>query len=109
MRLLTQPIYRYENVKGDLIDGAMFVFPLGTDPEAFLLIEAHRPQGGPAEWRFGAARMNGINLRVNHRGREVWNAPQIPWCVCGTPRSRILVFTSMANELISRPPGSKAC
>jgi hypothetical protein len=79
MRLLTQPIYRYENTRGDLIDGAMFVFVLGTDPEAFLLIEARRPQTGAPEWRFGAARMNSINLRINHRGREVWNAPEIPW------------------------------
>jgi hypothetical protein len=79
MRLLTQPIYRYENTKGDLIDGAMFVFVLGTDPEAFLLIEARRPLGGVPEWRFGAARMNSIHLRINHRGREVWNAPEIPW------------------------------
>ena len=33
MRLLAQPIYRYENTKGDLIDGALFAFVLGTDPE----------------------------------------------------------------------------
>jgi hypothetical protein len=69
----------YENTKGDLIDGAMFVFVLGTDPEAFLLIEARRPQIGVPEWRFGAARMNSIHLRINHSGRKVWNAPEIPW------------------------------
>ena len=51
MRLLAQPIYRYENTKGDLIDGGLFVFVLGTDPEAFLLIEARRPQSGAPEWR----------------------------------------------------------
>ena len=52
---------------------------LGTDPEAFLLIEARQPRSGPPEWRFGAIRMNSINLRINHRGREVWNAPSSPW------------------------------
>ena len=46
MRLLAQPIYRYENTKGDLIDGGLFVFVLGTDPEVFLLIEARRPPSG---------------------------------------------------------------
>jgi hypothetical protein len=79
MRLLAQPVYRYENTQADLIDGAMFVFVLGTDPEAFLLIEARRNSSGPPEWRFGATRMNSINLRINHRGREVWNAPEVPW------------------------------
>jgi len=79
MRLLAQPIYRYENTKGDLIDGGLFVFVLGTDPEAFLLIEAHQTKGGAAEWRFGATRMNSIDLRLTHHGREIWNAPEIPW------------------------------
>ncbi len=78
MRLLAQPIYRYENTKGDLIDGGLFAFVQGTDPEVFLLIEARRPQGGAPEWRFGATRMHGIELRLNHRGRAVWNALEIP-------------------------------
>lgn len=79
MRLLAQPIYRYENTKGDLIDGGLFVFVLGTDPEAFLLIEARRTKSGAAEWRFGATRMNSIDLRINRLGREAWHAPEIPW------------------------------
>jgi hypothetical protein len=79
MRLLAQPIYRYENTKGDLLDGGLFVFVVGTDPEVFLLIEARRPASRVAEWRFGATRMNNVNLRINHRGREVWNVPELPW------------------------------
>jgi hypothetical protein len=79
MRLLAQPLYRYENTRGDLIDGGLFVFVLGTDPEVFLLIEARRASSGAAEWRFGATRMNNINLRINHRGHEIWSAPEIPY------------------------------
>ena len=78
MRLLTQPIYRYENTKGSLIDGGLFVFVQGTDPEVFLLIEARLPREGAPAWLFGATRMHGINLRLNHRGRAIWNAPEIP-------------------------------
>ena len=69
MRLLAQPIYRYENTKGDLIDGGLFVFVQGTDPEVFLLIEARRPPRGAPEWRFGATRMHGIDLRVIAAGK----------------------------------------
>jgi hypothetical protein len=79
MRLLAQPIYRYENTMGDLIDGGLFVLVVGTDPEVFLLIEARRPAGGVAEWRFAATRMNNVNLRLNHRSREVWNVPKLAW------------------------------
>jgi hypothetical protein len=79
MRLLAQPLYRYEDTQGDLIDGGLFVFVLGTDPEVFLLIEARRSSDGATEWRFGATRMNNVNLRISHRGREIWSAPEIPW------------------------------
>ena len=48
LRLLAQPIYRYEKTEGDLIDGGLFAFVLGTDPEAFLMIEARRIDGTPA-------------------------------------------------------------
>jgi hypothetical protein len=78
MRLLAQPLYRYEGTKGDLIDGGLFVFVLGTDPEVFLLIEARRSPGGAPEWRFGATRMHAIYLRLDHRGRAIWSAPELP-------------------------------
>ncbi len=92
MRLLAQPIYRYENTKGELIDGGLFVFVLGTDPEVFLLIEARRKPGSAPEWRFGAVRMNSINLRLNHRGREVWSAQEIPWSQVWDGREPYTVF-----------------
>ncbi len=92
MRLLAQPIYRYENTKGDLIDGGLFVFVLGTDPEVFLLIEARRRADGAPEWRFGATRMNSVNLRLNHGGREIWNAPEIPWSQVWDSREPYTVF-----------------
>jgi hypothetical protein len=78
MRLLAQPVCRYERIEGDLIDGALFVFALGTDPEALLLIEARRVDGTP-QWQYGLARMNSIHMRVNDRGREIWNVPTLSW------------------------------
>jgi hypothetical protein len=79
MRMLSQPLYRYEGTKGDLIDGGLFVFVHGGAPEIFLLIEARRTQDGALEWRFGATRMHGIDLRLYHRGNPIWRAPEIPW------------------------------
>src|SRR5262245_37888435 len=56
MRFLPQPIYRYASPEANVVDGAMFVFVEGTDPEAFLLIEARG--GDDPHWEFAFARMN---------------------------------------------------
>ena len=42
MRLLLQPIYRYEGTEGDLVDGALFAIVHAGDPEVFLQIEARQ-------------------------------------------------------------------
>ena len=96
MRLLAQPIYRYEETKGDLIDGGLFVFVQGTDPEIFLLIEARRSPTGMAEWRFGATRMHGIDLRVYRHGKVVWKPPRSPGTKYRTGGSR-------TRSSVSRP------
>ncbi|MDR3618059.1 MAG: hypothetical protein P4L85_01825 [Paludisphaera borealis] len=86
MRVLSQPLYRYEGTKGDLIDGGLFVFVHGGAPEIFMLIEARRMQDGTSEWRFGANRPHGIDLRLYHRGDLIWRAPEIPWSQIIDPR-----------------------
>jgi hypothetical protein len=80
MRLLNQPLYRYETTEGALIDGALFVFVLGTDPEAFLLLEDREVDGKP-RWEYALARMNSIEIRVSHRGRALWTAEMMPYAV----------------------------
>ncbi|MCI0359298.1 MAG: hypothetical protein L0211_12540, partial [Planctomycetaceae bacterium] len=56
LRILSQPIFRYASPALDIVDGAMFVFVEGTDPEAFLLIEATGKE--KPTWQFAFARMN---------------------------------------------------
>ena len=36
--------------------------------------------------------MNSINLRLNHRGREIWSAPEIPWSHVWDSRRPYTVF-----------------
>jgi hypothetical protein len=75
LRPLTQPLYRYEPTRPDLVDGALFAFVQTTDPEVLLLVEARRPgEGGPAAWHYAFARMSMVWLRGEHKGREVWTA-----------------------------------
>lgn len=59
LRLIPKPIYRYElgkpNGDSELIDGAVFAFAQGTDPESLLLIESRRAENGP-QWHYATAK-----------------------------------------------------
>jgi hypothetical protein len=74
LRLLAKPLYRYEKTVGDLVDGALFVFALGTDPDAFLLIEDRIVEGKP-RWLYGLTRMTALPMKISHQDHPVWNVP----------------------------------
>ena len=75
LRLLPQPLYRYESTDPDVLDGALFtlVSSAGTDPEIILLLEARKSPSGH-QWVFGSARFSDMNLWLNHKGKEVWSS-----------------------------------
>ena len=75
LRLLTKPLYRYASEAPRVVDGALFAFVQGTDPEAILVIEAVQDPDGRAAWRYALARMTFRSLKVSHRDREVWTVP----------------------------------
>jgi hypothetical protein len=78
LRLLPQPLYRYASTDPDVLDGALFAFvtSAGTDPEALLVIEARKPAhaDNPA-WHYGVARFTDLELRMRHKGGEIFSAP----------------------------------
>jgi hypothetical protein len=77
MRLLTQPIYRYEisDDRSPLVDGAVFAFvwTAGTDPEALIAIEARRTNRG-VQWYYAPARFTNHEAWVQYQGKQVWRA-----------------------------------
>ena len=75
LRLLNQPLYRYEKPQDEVIDGALlaFVTSAGTDPEVVLVLEARKQPSGPA-WFYRAIRFSDSDLHVQHDGKEVWNS-----------------------------------
>jgi hypothetical protein len=72
LRPLANPLHRYADPDSSLIDGAIFAFANGTNPEVFVLIEAHAVSGGPAVWKYSLAQMTGEKVSVSVDGREVW-------------------------------------
>jgi len=79
LRLLTQPVYRYAAPDEGVLDGGLFAFVQGTDPDILFQIEA-RGEKEP-KWHFAAARMQNCALAVQFDGREVWSMPQLEWSV----------------------------
>jgi hypothetical protein len=77
LRLMPQPLYRYGDGKDGLVDGAVFALSLGTDPEAFLLLEARSASAKGASWHFSFAPWCESELRARYDGREVWNRPHL--------------------------------
>jgi hypothetical protein len=80
LRLLDKPIYQYGAGPDGLIEGALFAFVVGTDPEVLLLVEARESRGKSA-WHYALARMNRDAMRVRRNEREVWSVPFLekPW------------------------------
>ena len=73
LRLLAQPLYRYEPKSANVLDGAVFAFvsSAGTDPEIILPIEA-RKVGDRWTWHAGGARFSDHSLYLRHQDKDVW-------------------------------------
>ncbi len=78
LRLLSQPVLRYESKHHAVADGALFALVEATDPEIFLVLEA-RPENGEARWHYGLARMNSLWLAASYQDRQVWEADVLAW------------------------------
>jgi len=78
LRLLTQPLYRYEPTRDDVLDGALFAFVEGTDPEVLLLVEA-RQTGERHQWEYALSRLNSVRLQAKYKDRSVWDQPLIEY------------------------------
>jgi hypothetical protein len=75
-RLLPKPLYRYDLERTKTLDGALYAFVLGTDPELLLLLECDMAAAKP-EWRFGVGRMNRYQIRLKRKGETVWEVAAI--------------------------------
>jgi hypothetical protein len=82
LRLLPRPLYRYDltNAKEpdpSLLDGALFAYVIGTDPEVVLILEAIGT-ADKAEWQHAFVRATSGGLEVKLGDLVVWTAPKHP-------------------------------
>jgi hypothetical protein len=75
-RLLPKPLYRYNAEQTKTLDGGLYAFVVGTDPELLLLLECDTAAAKPA-WRFGVGRMNRYRIQLKRKGETVWEVAEI--------------------------------
>jgi hypothetical protein len=73
LRLLPQPLFRYGDASGEVIDGAIFtwVWSKGTDPELVMLVEL-RPSRRGTTWYYAPVRFSNRALWLKYENLEVW-------------------------------------
>ena len=76
LRLLPQPIFRYEKSTSKL-DGALFayVWDNGTDPEVLLRVEVSEVDG-ESTWHYQPIRFTWRKVTLKLEGERVWEAPE---------------------------------
>jgi hypothetical protein len=72
LRLLPQPIYRYDELPPDVIEGAVFSFALGTDPECLLIVEARVINEKP-QWHYAFGSQTSYRVEASLDGKSVWS------------------------------------
>jgi hypothetical protein len=82
LRLLPRPLFRYDlaNAKDPdpkLLDGALFAYVTGTDPEVVLVLEAIG-MAEQADWQYAFVRATSGGLEVKRGDEVVWTAPKHP-------------------------------
>jgi hypothetical protein len=74
LRLLPQPVQRWGRSDGAVVDGGLFAYCKGTNPEILLLLEAVK-NGKELEWNYAFARMTSRECEVRRDEKVVWSAP----------------------------------
>lgn len=72
LRLMSNPLYRYDAERQGVIDAAVFAFTLGTDPELLMVLEARETSDGAKTWEYALTAMTCWAVEVKHRDRSVW-------------------------------------
>lgn len=72
LKLMPEPIYRYQELPRDVLDGAMFAFAMGDDPECVLIFEARIIENKP-QWfyAFGSQTTRRVDCKLDNI--RVWS------------------------------------
>ena len=94
LRLLPAPLYRYTSTddKSELIEGCIFAFVQGTDPEVLLFIEAIDDGSGEPQWQYALTRMSMLPTKIARMSENVWE--KTSWASIRDPSEPYFVLRS---------------
>lgn len=72
LRLLPQPLIRYTPEGESILDGAIFSYAKGTNPEVLLIVELVAGEGVEPHYEYTCARMTARRCWLLMDGEEVW-------------------------------------
>ena len=103
LRLLANPLHRYEATDGSGREGAVFALVTTTDPEIVLLIESRKGKGG-REWVWAAARMHFRQLQLKLGDKVVWEVPTAapPWDKLRGPEGKYVILEWQTAEAAAK-------
>ena len=73
LRPLASPLVRWDDAEAGVLDGALFAFASGTNPEVLLALEAHE-MDGKSVWQYGLVQLSGEPLTAQLEGKDIWHA-----------------------------------
>lgn len=76
LRLLSTPLHRYRSPENDVIDGAIFGYAQGTNPEAIVIIEAMSTATGK-HWEATPQRLSGYAIKAWRGDEAVFDVPYL--------------------------------
>jgi len=85
LRLMPKPFHRYSDPDNALLDGGLFAFAYGTNPELLAVVEAHGDAPESAVWKIGFARCGTAEQHVFLDEDELIHLPHAPRTGPGDP------------------------
>lgn len=73
LRPMARPLYRYRDDASRTVDGAIFAFANGTNPEIACILEARANDTSASSWEYALIQMTGAEVYVELDGQEIWS------------------------------------
>jgi hypothetical protein len=96
LRLSARPVLVYSDESARVLDGGVFLFTHGVNPELVLLVEAVGGQKA-ASWQYAIAKIGSAEFHASLDDKEVYQSPRAPGVV-GRSVDPYFLFTSIASE-----------
>ncbi len=96
LRLLRQPVHRYEDPKAGIIDGAILGFMVNVHPELLLVLEATGDDRA-SKWRYAFVKIGSAEFHGLLDGKEVYKSDRAIG-VLGRPSDSYRMFASYASN-----------